>query len=318
MVELTTTAHHLILFSLSLLRIMFIRKAAISSTSFVFNRISPRLTMSTLPASMQGPPVKSRVEPGKCQFGEDPIEVPLIERTHVSSTSAVLRFGLPDSTKPLNLSTCACILATAMIDGESITRPYTPISTNAEAGHFDMLIKNYGKDAHMSRHMHEIQPGDKIAFKHIKFNVKIQAPFPFRKIVMLVGGTGVTPMIQALHAILGDENGAEVAMLYGSRVQEDILGKELLHKWAADYPNQLKLVDVLSNEPAESDWTGARGIIDKALLEKYLPGPNEKDISIFICGPPPMYNALTGPREDKELSGLLKEMGYTTDQVFKF
>jgi hypothetical protein len=34
--------------------------------------------------------------------------------------------------------------------------------------------------------------------------------------------------------------------------------------------------------------------------------------------PPPMYNALTGPREEKELSGLLKEMGYKTEQVYKF
>jgi hypothetical protein len=33
---------------------------------------------------------------------------------------------------------------------------------------------------------------------------------------------------------------------------------------------------------------------------------------------PPMYTALTGPREDKELCGLLKEKGYKTEQVYKF
>lgn len=270
---------------------------------------------------MQGPPVKSLVPPGQCQFAEDAVAVPLLERTKVSPTSAVLRFGLPDTAKPLNLSTCACLLAVADIDGESVTRPYTPVSTNVNVGYFDLLVKNYGATAKMSRHMHEMAIGETVAFKHIIFNVKKQAPFPYKKIGMLVGGTGITPFIQALHAVLGETDGTAapvISMIYGSQSSDDILGRELLQKWAAEYPDKFTLVDVLSNEPADSSWTGARGNPDKAMVQKYMPGPDEEDIQIFICGPPPMYNALTGPREDKELSGLLKEMGYTTDQVYKF
>jgi cytochrome-b5 reductase len=88
--------------------------------------------------------------------------------------------------------------------------------------------------------------------------------------------------------------------------------------WAADHPDRFTLIDVLSQEPADSDWKGARGRVGKELIAKYLPGPDEEDIQIFICGPPLMYNTLTGPREDKELSGLLKEMGYKSEQVYKF
>jgi cytochrome-b5 reductase len=146
--------------------------------------------MSKLPSSMTGPPVSALVPPGECQFGTEWTAVPLLQRFPISQTSSVLRFGLPDPTKPLQLSTCACLLANAMIDNEDITRPYTPISTNADTGYFDMLIKNYGATAHMSRHMHEIQPGDCIRFKHIDLNVKIQAPFDYQRICMLVGGTG--------------------------------------------------------------------------------------------------------------------------------
>jgi len=274
----------------------------------------------SLPSSLQGAPIKSLVPIGQCQFNDEPIQVPLIERTRVSPTSSVLRFGLPDGTKPLNLSTCACILATADIGGESVTRPYTPISTNVDVGYFDMLIKDYGEGAKMSRHMHEIAPGDKIAFKHIKFNVKMQAPFPYKKIAMLVGGTGITPFIQALHAMLGetDGSGPVVTVLYGSRVQEDILGDALLQEWAKNYPEKFTLVNVLSHEPEDSTWKGVRGYPNKALIEEHFPKPDEMDIQIFICGPPPMYNALSGPREDKELGGLLKEMGYSAEQVYKF
>jgi cytochrome-b5 reductase len=287
--------------------------------STIVRTMSSSSTVYTMPSSMKGPPVKALVPPGQCQFTDENQEVALIERTMVSPNAVVLRFGLPDPTKPLNLSTCACILATAEMDGESITRPYTPISTNALSGHFDLLVKHYGPTAHMSKYMHEMKIGDKIAFKHIGPNVKTQAPFPYKKIGMLVGGTGMTPMTQALHAVLGEEkDGPHVSMIYGSRKQEDILGKELMHKWAADYPDRFTLVDVLSDEAKDSDWTGERGHPSKELIAKYMPGPEEEDIQIFICGPPPMYNALTGPREDKELSGLLKEMGYKTEQVYKF
>jgi len=296
-------------------------KVTSRSRLVTYNNHSIRtMSKTSVPSSLQGAPIKSLVPIGQCQFNDEPIQVPLIERTRVSPTSSVLRFGLPDATKPLNLSTCACILATADIGGESVTRPYTPISTNAHVGYFDMLIKDYGEGAKMSRHMHEIAPGDKIAFKHIKGNVKMQAPFPYKKIAMLVGGTGITPFIQALHAMLGetDGSGPVVTVLYGSRVQEDILGDALLQEWAKNYPEKFTLVNVLSHEPEDSTWKGVRGHPNKALIEEHFPNPDEKDIQIFICGPPPMYNALSGPREEKELGGLLKEMGYSAEQVYKF
>jgi cytochrome-b5 reductase len=253
-----------------------------------------------------------------------------MERFPVSSTSSVLRFALPDKTQALHLSTCACILANADIDGEGVTRPYTPISTNAMIGCFDLLVKNYGPTAKMSRHLHEIKPGEMINFKHISFNVKIQAPFPYNHICMIVGGTGITPMIQALHAILGGDSNnkkkQKVTMLYGSRVSDDILGKELLDKWQADHADQFTCVHVLSHEPDDSDWKGARGFVDKAKIEKYFPPSNnnnndddDSSFCIFVCGPPPMYNALTGPRDEPDsVKGVLGEMGYKPNQVYKF
>jgi cytochrome-b5 reductase len=165
----------------------------------------------------------------------------------------------------------------------------------------------------------ELKEGEQVDFKHIEFNVKIQAPFGVKKIGMLVGGTGITPMIQALHAILGDGSSeTQVSMLYGSRVEYDILGRSMLDSWSSKHKDRLQVVHVLSHEPEGSGWEGPRGHIDRELISKYMPSPDDKDSMIFICGPPPMYAALCGPREDKELGGLLKEMGYEKSQVYKF
>jgi cytochrome-b5 reductase len=254
---------------------------------------------------------------------------------------------LPDPSAPLNLSTCACLLAKANIninednidhvnananananedEVEVVIRPYTPISTNDLKGCFDLLVKNYGPGAKMSRHLHEtIKVGDTIDFKHIPANVKIQAPFRQRKIAMLVGGTGIAPMIQALHAILGDDDDdaesdkQEVVMLYGSKASDDILGKGLMDAWAKEHMDRFQVVHILSDERDDSEWKGLRGYIDKNRLETYLPDPTVgDDLIILICGPPPMYQALCGPREESELTGLLAEMGYTKEQVYKF
>jgi len=83
-----------------------------------------------------------------------------------------------------------------------MVRPYTPVSTNALKGSFELMVKCY--DGGLSKHMDGMSIGDSLDFKHISFNVKTQHPF-VKKVGMLVGGTGITPMLQALHAILGTE-----------------------------------------------------------------------------------------------------------------
>jgi glycine betaine catabolism B len=50
--------------------------------------------------------------------------------------------------------------------------------------------------------------------------------------------------------------------------------------------------------PSSSDWKGERGIINKAMLTKYL-ATTELDNSVFyICGPPGMLKAMQKLLED--------------------
>ena len=289
-------------------------------------------------ASLQGPPSTTPlIAPGNCQFTAVFQPSTLVDRQAISSSSSILRFALPDSSKPLQLSTCACVLAGAMIDGTHVVRPYTPISTNDLVGYVDFLIKDYGEHfGTMSRFLHQIEIGsDVISFQHIAPNVKIQAPFSHKKhVVMLAGGTGITPMLQALHSILGGsppntttEASPRVTLLYGSQTMQDILGQSLLDQWAEDYRDRFSLVHVLSDEPSLSSWNGRRGFLDAELLAEYLPSSSlsssasdrDSDVLILVCGPPPMYEALCGPRQETKLvSGILGQMGFTSKEVYKF
>lgn len=264
----------------------------------------------------------------------------------VSSDTKVFTFATPDESKPLNLPTCACLLASGGADeeGNPFVRPYTPVSTNAKVGEFDLMVKIY-PEGNLSQFMDKMETGDTMDFKHIKFNVKRQYPFLFDNVCMLVGGTGITPMVQALHAILGNPNDeTKVTMLYGSQRSDQILCEQVLMDWAKKFPDRLEVVHVMSNEPekatgivrssfrfvrkllgkvpginppAGSSWGGQEGFITKELIESKFPGPST-NTNIFVCGPPPMYDALCGPRDQDELTGALKDLGYSKEQVTKF
>lgn len=201
-----------------------------------------------------GEPEACVMAPGCCQLSAEWCALPLVARTWVSKDTLLCTFELPDKTKPLGLSTCACLLARC----STVVRPYTPVSTNAMLGKFQLLVKVY-EGGVLSTHLRTMNLGDTIEFKHIDVNVKRQYPFGVDHVGMLVGGTGITPMIQALHAILGTKGDVtRVTLLYGSRTADGILGKDMLDRWAELFPSRLNVVYVLSNEGSDSSWQGAR------------------------------------------------------------
>jgi len=271
-------------------------------------------------SALVGPPTGAACPPGQCQFGDDWQTAKLLERTQQTHDTFLLTWGLADEGRALGLSTCACILA--KIDNTAdpaspIVRPYTPVSTNAMIGKFQLVIKVYPGGA-MTQYMASMDIGAPLHFKHIDKNVKMQYPFGKENITMLVGGTGITPMIQALHAILGTAGDTtKITLIFGNKEQKDILCKELLDKWASDFGDRLRVVHVLSNAGDDASWEGAKGFIDRKIIEDNCV-PTASNY-VVVCGPPPMYNALCGPREKpEEISGLLKDMGYSADQVYKF
>ena len=264
-----------------------------------------------------GAPTAVLVPPGACFFGEEWSPVPLLARTWISKDTVIVAFGLPDD-RALGLSTCACLLAKGGEDdkGEPFVRPYTPVSTNAMVGRFELMVKVYGA-GNLSKVLSTMDVGATVDFKHIPFNVKKQYPFGPR-VAMLVGGTGISPMLQALHAVLGtDGDTTQVTILYGSQSSDNILAKATLDAWAASHGDRLAVIHVLSNEPADSESPFERGFITKDLVQRHVPPPGE-DCLVFVCGPPPLYDALCGPRGDAAVAGVLGELGYAPAQVVKF
>ncbi|KAL2270019.1 hypothetical protein VTJ83DRAFT_2203 [Remersonia thermophila] len=234
-----------------------------------------------------------------------------------------LRFRLPEDDMVSGVHFTSAILTKFKPEGgeKPVIRPYTPINDEDERGYLDLLVKRY-PNGPMSSHLHDLAPGQSLDVKG-PIPKYPWSPNKHEHIALIAGGTGITPMYQLLRAIFRNpEDKTKVTLVFGNVTEEDILLKKELAELENTYPRRFRAFYVLDKAPPS--WAGQQGYITKDLLKTVLPEPKEgnEKIKVFVCGPPGMMEHISGnkksPRDQGELKGILKELGYTPEQVYKF
>ncbi|KXX78212.1 NADH-cytochrome b5 reductase 1 [Madurella mycetomatis] len=246
-------------------------------------------------------------------------EFELKEKTIISHNVAIYRFALPTPTSVLGLPIGQHISIGAHLaqpDGSSkeIVRSYTPISGDHQPGYFDLLIKSY-PTGNISKHMASLGVGQTIRVKGPK-GAFVYTPNMVRHFGMIAGGTGITPMLQVIRAIVrgrkaGDRT--EVDLIFANVTEQDILLREDLDQLARE-DKGFRVHYVLDKPPA--GWTGGVGYVTADMITKWLPKPAD-DVKILLCGPPPM---ISGLKKATESLGFKKArpVSKLEDQVFAF
>lgn len=260
-----------------------------------------------------------RLQPKKVLNPEVFQEFELKEKTVISHNVAIYRFQLPRANSLLGLPIGQHISIGAAItqpDGSSkeIVRSYTPVSGDEQPGYFDLLIKSY-PTGNISRHMASLAVGQTIRVRGPK-GAFVYTPNMVRHFGMIAGGTGITPMLQVIRAIVrgraqGDRT--QVDLIFANVTQQDILLKEDLDALAAE--DKGFRVHYALDKPPEG-WTGEVGYVTADMITKYLPKPAD-DVKILLCGPPPM---ISGLKKATESLGFKKArpVSKLEDQVFAF
>lgn len=259
----------------------------------------------------------------ECAFSPDEFRgFKLISSRYESHDTRRFYFAL-DGESTMNIPVASCIVCKYTdTDGKDITRPYTPISNNSTKGRFEMLVKKYPKSK-MGTHIFQMRTGEELLIKG-PFQKFEYTPNMWTHVGMLCGGTGITPMYQVLRSIVENpKDKTLVSLVYANNARKDILLANELTEMQKTYTN-FNLYLTLLEVPKR--WLGGIGYISKPIVEAFMPKPNEKNTKILVCGPPGMMKALSGDKEypagkapqQGALTGLLKEMGYTEAQVFKF
>ena len=244
---------------------------------------------------------------------------PIEKVTTVNYNTKILRCKLPSNDHVMGSATASCIMVNGPSDAEGkvVSRPYTPISSDSDKGYFELLIKGYPNGI-VSKHLTGLGVGDNIevkgAFPKLKYTANMK-----KSIGMIAGGTGITPMIQVLKEILSNKNdNTEVFLIFANQSEEDILLKSTLDEWAAKHKN-FKVKYIL--DKPSSSWKGEKGYVSKALVGGFIPLPSA-DTIVLVCGPPGFMGAVSGDKtkdyKQGEVAGILKDLSYTEDMVYKF
>lgn len=258
-----------------------------------------------------------------------PLVVSKNEVVGVNVHKVILDF--PQSTDILGMTTAGMLMVEGNKRGGSgkIARPYTPVSRNGMVGKLELVVKDYPDEGNVSTHICNAKVGESISVKGCFTKIDV-TPNTWKKVGMIAGGSGLTPCLQVAEELLSyPEDKTEITLLFCNQTPEAIFLQDHIDLLVAKSDGRFKVYYVVDKAPKRDStvWEpNLVGYVTQPMITEYLPPPNGTNNMIMVCGPPPMYKSLCGPKlfeEGKppaqgELTGILKDMGFTSDAVFKF
>lgn len=232
----------------------------------------------------------------------------LAKKDRVSPDSFILHFKLDHESQRFGVPVGQHFLMRLQDPAttEVIIRAYTPASDVTEKGKLRVLIKVYydtpnrpgGKMTLALSSLPEGHPidvkGPVGKFEYIERGLCVIGGQrrQIRRLVMICGGSGITPFFQILRAVVSDsEDETECVILYGNRTEQDILCRFELDAIAKEHKGRFRVAYTLTNP--EQSWPGHRGRLDKPLISQEVGSPQYGDAELaLIAGPVAMEMAV--------------------------
>lgn len=175
------------------------------------------------------------------------------------------------------------------VNGELLRRAYSaslPMDAASPAGSVRLTIKRVANGRVSNQLVDHAAAGDVLDVFGPSGSFVVDAP-P-KALVLLAGGSGVTPLIAIARDVLGRAPDTRVLFIVGNRSEPDIIFRDELAALAERFPERLTLRLVLSDPP--DGWEGGVGMLDAATTAREL-GALEGEVEAFVCGPTPMMDA---------------------------
>lgn len=158
---------------------------------------------------------------------------------------------------------------------ENIKHPFTFTSLSSDP-FLEFTIKSYFDHDGVTNKLSTLIKGDELIIREVWGAIEYKGPGCF-----IAGGAGVTPFIAILRQLRKENELADNKLIFSNKTSEDIILKEEFKEMLRD-----NFITTLTRNKEDGYHFGK---IDEEFLKK-----NVKDFNkhFYICGPPPMIEAL--------------------------
>lgn len=177
------------------------------------------------------------------------------------------------------------------VPGEAQSRAFSIASAPSSAGEIELNIRRVPGGAATGWVHDTLRCGDTVQFSgpYGRFFVRQtqheaeQLPYLF-----LAGGSGLSSPRSMILDLLEKGCTRPIALVNGARNQAELYHHGEFEALAKQHAN-FSYVPVLSNEPEDSGWTGARGFVHEAVKAHFA--NDFRGRKAYLCGPPLMIEA---------------------------
>ncbi|MFF5020626.1 benzoate 1,2-dioxygenase electron transfer component BenC [Micrococcus luteus] len=177
------------------------------------------------------------------------------------------------------------------VPGTDVERSYS-FSTGPEVDENSFMVRITPQGA-MSEYLRDrAREGDRIEFSGPFGSFFLREPR--RPLLLLAGGTGLAPLMSILEKLATTGCEQPIHLVYGVSREADIVGLD----WLEAYEERLAHFtwDLIASEPGTS--APHTGYVTQIIRPEHL---NDGDVDIYLCGPPPMVNAVTKWLDDERI-----------------
>jgi len=182
----------------------------------------------------------------------------------------------------------------AMPNGDDVRRSYSICSSPAD-GRLRIAVKRIPDGTFSAYAIDTLVAGDELDVMTPagRFTPNLD-PVNSKNYVAIAAGSGITPIMSIVAAVLETEPESRVTLLYGNRTSQTAMFIDELADLKDRFPGRFHLIHVLSRETQDAELLSGR--IDPERLHRFLDTliPPDAVDDWYLCGP---YDMVTGARD---------------------
>jgi ring-1,2-phenylacetyl-CoA epoxidase subunit PaaE len=205
----------------------------------------------------------------------------LVVREVVRETPDAVTLWLEDpSAAPIPFAAGQFFTLMVPVGGETLRRAYSASSSPRAPLRVGLTIKRVAGGRASTHLVETARAGDEIEALGPSGSFTL-APGAAAPLVLVAGGSGITPLVSILREVLETEPARKVALVYANRRPEDVIFARTLSGFAAAHPARFSLHSLFGATLDAASFAAALGAV-----------PFASDAEHYVCGPEAMMHVV--------------------------